>query len=234
MPELVVATYNTHRERKGRDRLLDELLQEGRSLVCLQEVSPVRAARIKHAFGPRSFVSVSKHGFQYLAIVLPEDARFLSRRTVQLNGHLGLLPTAWSVNLGHVLYRAGLPGWTDALEPRVAQGAHVSWRGVDLQLINTHLPFTSALRNKSLMRLQETLQGENVILAGDLNATPGDLFLNDLVLDGGLSLTGSHDATHDGGRRIDYVMFKGDFRETGYSLEEGFSDHRLVKATLEV
>lgn len=232
MPETFkLATYNTHRERKGRDRLLDELLQEGRSLICLQEVSPVR---IKHAFGPRFFVSVSKHGLQYLAIVLPEDARFLSHRTVQLNGHLGLLPAAWSVDLGYALYRAGLPGWTDALEPRVAQEARISWRGVDFQLINTHLPFTSALRNKSLMRLQKILQEENVILAGDLNATPNNLFLKDLVLAGGLSLAGSGDATHDGGRRIDYVMFRGDFRETGYSLEEGLSDHRLVKATLEV
>ena len=234
MPELLFATYNTHRERKGRDPALDELLREGRHLVCLQEVSPVRAARIKHVFGPRSFVSISKHGLQYLAIILPEDARFLSRRTVQLNGYLGLLPAAWSVQLGYALYRAGLPGWADALEPRVAQEAHVSWRGVDFQLINTHLPFAPVLRNKSFARLQETLREENLILAGDLNATPKNFFLKDLVLAGGLSVAGSRDATHDRERRIDYVMFRGDFREAGYSLEEGLSDHRLVRATLEV
>ena len=234
MPELVVATYNTHRERKGTDPILDELLQEDRSLICLQEVSPPRAARIKHAFGPRSFVSVSKHGFQYLAIVLPEDAHFLSSRTVQLNGYLGLLPAARSVRLGYALHRAGHPGWTDALEPRVVQEARISWQGINFQIINTHLPFVAGLRNKSLAQLQEVLQGENVILAGDLNATSKNLFLNDLVLAGGLSLAGSRDATHDSGRRIDYVMFRGDFREAGYSLEEGLSDHRLIRATLEV
>ncbi|MDQ4106143.1 MAG: hypothetical protein M3157_03080 [Actinomycetota bacterium] len=200
----------------------------------MQEVSPVRAVRIKRALGPKSFISLAKHGLQYLATVLPEDARFLSRRTVQLNGHLGLLPAAWSVSRGCALYRVGYTGWTDALEPRVAQEARISWRGVEFQLINTHLPFSPLLRNKNLTRLQAFLQGQNVILAGDLNATPKDLFLNDLVLAGGLSVAGSHEATHDSGRRIDYVMFGGGFREAGYSLEKSASDHRLVRATLEV
>ncbi len=234
MTDLVVATYNTHRERSGKDPLLDALLRERRSLVCLQEVSPVRAARIKHAFGPRSFVSLSKHGLQYLAIVLPEDAVFLSRRTIQLNGHLGFLPAAWSVRLGHALYRAGRPGWPDALEPRIAQNVCISWRNVEFQLINTHLPLVPFLRNKSLTRLQKILQGENVLLAGDLNTTLKALFLKDLVLAEGLRLTGFREATHDSGRRIDFVMFRGEFREVGYSLERGPSDHRLVKATLEV
>ncbi len=233
MPNLLVATYNTYREWNGRDRILDELLREGRSLVCLQEVSPIRAVRIKHDFGPRSFVSLARHGLQYLAVVLPEDADFLYHRTVQLNGHLGLLPSVRSARIGYALYRAGA-AWTDALEPRVAQEVRITWQGVDFQLINTHLPLTPALRNKCFVRLQKVLWGENAILAGDLNATPKNLFLKDLVLGDRLSLAGNRDATHDGGRRIDYVMFRGGFREAGYSLEEGLSDHRLLRATLEV
>lgn len=234
VPNLPIVTYNTHQEREGRDPVLDSVLRDGRSLVCLQELSPVRAARIKHAFGPKAFISLAKHGLQYLAIVLPQDARFITRRTVQLNGHFGILPAAWSVTRGCALYRAGYTGWTDALEPRVVQEARVSWRGVEFQLINTHLPFSRGLRSKSLARLQALLRGQNVILTGDLNAPLKDLFLCDLVLAGGLNVVGSHGATHDSGSRIDYVMFRGRFREAGYSLERSISDHRLVRAILEV
>ena len=201
---------------------------------CLQEVSPARAMGIKHAFGPQSFISFARHGLQWLAIILPEDARFVKRKTVQLNGHCGLVPAPWSVNLGRSLYRAGRKVWTDALEPRVAQVARVAWNNIEFLLINVHLPFVPILRNKSLMRLQDSLQGRNVILAGDLNAVPKNLFLNDMMLAEGLSLAGTRKATHDGGRRIDYVMFRGNFSETGYSLESGLSDHRLLRATLEV
>ena len=73
-----------------------------------------------------------------------------------------------------------------------------------------------------------------MILAGDFNATPKDLFLNDMVLKEGLNLAGTREATHDSGRRLDYVMYRGDFRETGYSLESGLSDHLLLWTTLEV
>lgn len=234
MSELMVATYNTRKESLGWDPTLDSVLHGGNELVCLQEVSPARAARVLSDFGTRSFVSLAKHGLQYLATVLPEDARFLSRRTFQLNGHLGLLPAAWSVRYGCALHRAGRPGWTDALEPRVAQVACISWRGVEFQLINTHLPFVAGLRNKCLVRLQELPRHRSSLVVGDLNATPDDLFLNDLVLAGGFSFAGKGGATHVSGRRIDYVMYGGGFREAGYSLERGLSDHRLVRTTLEV
>ena len=39
--------------------------------------------------------------------------------------------------------------------------------------------------------------------------------------------------THNPERRIDYVLLRGGFREGGYSLEKGRSDHRAVRAELE-
>ena len=203
-------------------------------MCCLQEVSPARAVSIKYALGSRSFVSLARHGLQWLAIVLPEEARFLTCKTVQLNGHFGLLPAAWSVDLGRTLYGAGSRFWTDALEPRVAQVARISWNNIEFLLVNVHMPLVPSLRNKSLVRLRNSLRGQNVILTGDLNAIPEDLFLNDMVLAEGLSLAGTREATHNSKRRIDYVMFRGDFRETGYSLTSGLSDHRLLQAKLEV
>lgn len=110
----------------------------------------------------------------------------------------------------------------------------IAYNGIELQVINVHLPLAASLRNKSFVKLQNCLEGKNVILAGDLNATPKDLFLNDMVLAEGLSLAGTLDATHEGGRRLDYVMYRGDFREAEYSLESGLSDHRLLRTKLEV
>lgn len=234
MTELTVSTYNTHRERSGPDPLLKDLLRERHSVCCLQEVSPTRALKIKYATGSRSFVSFGKHGLQWLAIVLPKNARFLSCKTIQLNGYFGLLPAVWSVDLGRTLYGAGSRFWTDALEPRVAQVARILWDDIEFLLINVHMPLVPSLRNRSLVLLRNSLRDRNVILAGDLNAVPEDLFLNDMVLAEGLSLAGTEEPTHDSRRRIDYVMFRGDFRETGHSLASGLSDHRMLQTKLEV
>ena len=81
MPRLTVVTYNTFQERKGRDPALDALLGEEETLVCLQEVKLTRALGIKRALGSRAYVSLAKYGLLYLALVLPEGARFLGRRT---------------------------------------------------------------------------------------------------------------------------------------------------------
>ena len=234
MTELIVSTYNIQCERSGTDPLLEDLLLKRHSVCCLQEVSPTRALKIKYATGPRSFISFAKHGLQWLAIILPDNARFLACETVQLNGYLGLFPAVWSVGLGRTLYGAGSRFWTDALEPRVAQVARILWDDIEFLLINVHMPLVPSLRNKSLVRLQNSLQGRNVILAGDFNAVPKDLFLNDMVLAERLSLAGTGEPTHDSRRRIDCVMFRGDLRETGYSSTGGLSDHRLLQAKLEV
>lgn len=233
MPLLTAVTYNTYREREGRDPALDALLREGSAFVCLQEVHPRRALEIKRSFGSRAFVSPVMYGWQYLALILPEEARFVRRRAVQLNSRAGVLVAGWSLRRSVQLYRAGRRSWRDGLSPRAAQVAAVSWRGRSFGFINTHMPYERVLRDRCLAMLPALVEGEDVILAGDLNATPRDVFLRDLLLATGLRPAGTEAPTHDSGRRIDYVLFRGGFREIGYSLQKGRSDHRVVRAELE-
>jgi hypothetical protein len=234
MPRLTVATYNTFQERKGRDPALDDLLREEVTLACFQEVNPARALRIKRTFGSRAFVSLAKYGLLYLALVLPEETRFLERRTAPLNGYGGIFPQPWSLRLSYELYRALRPAWRDGLEPRVAQVVRVLWQGWEFRLVNTHLPFESGLRNRCLDLLPGFLDAESVLLTGDLNATTQNLFLADFLLETGLRVAGTEEPTHDTGRKIDFVLYRGNFREVGYSLTKSLSDHRLVRVELEV
>src|SRR5918997_6043221 len=139
MPRLTVATYNTDQERRGRDPALEDLLREEETVICLQEVNPARALRIKRALGSRAFVSLAKYGLLYLVLVLPEGARFLERRTASLNGCRGVFPRAWSLRRSYALYRAGRPAWPDGLEPRVAQVTSVLWQGREFRLLKTPL-----------------------------------------------------------------------------------------------
>ena len=231
---LTVATYNTFQERKGRDPALEDLLQEEEALTCLQEVNPARALRIKCAFGSRSFVSLGKYGLLYLALVLPEGARFLERRTASLNGYGGFFPQPWSLRRSYELYRAGRPAWRDGLEPRVAQVVRVLWQARDFRLVNTHLPFESGLRNRCLDLLTGFLDAESALLTGDLNTTTQNLFFTDFLLETRLRPAGTEEPTHDTGRKIDFVLYQGRFREVGYSLTKSLSDHRLVRVELEV
>ena len=231
---LMVVSYNTYQEKNGRDPALDRLLDERDILICLQEVNPTRVLEIRRSFGKRAFVSLARHGFQYLAIVLPEDARFIGRRTAQLNGRFGMVPRIWSLRRGRALYEAGSPAWRDCLEPRVAQVARILWHGRTFGLVNTHLSLDAGLRNRCLSLLSGLLCEQDALLVGDLNATMEDLFLNDLILAEGLRPAGNNEATHASGRRIDYVLLRGDFREAGYSLKKSLSDHCLVRVELEV
>jgi hypothetical protein len=234
MARLTIATYNTNQERKGRDPALDDLLGEEGTMICLQEVNPARALRIKRAFGSRAFVSLAKYGLLYLALVLPEDARFLERRTASLNGFRGIFPQGWSLRRSYELFRAGKPAWRDGLEPRVAQVALVFWQGREFRAVNFHLPYDPGLRNRCLDVL-EGLAGEgDALLAGDLNARTQNLFLRDFLLGTGLSPAGDEEPTHGSGRKIDFVLYRGGFREVGYSLTKSLSDHRLVRVELEV
>ncbi len=234
MPLLTIATYNAFQERKGRDPALDALLREEETMVCLQEVNPVRALGIKRGFGPRVFVSLAKYGLLYLALVLPVGARFTERRTASLNGHGGILPKGWSLRRSYELYRAGRPAWPDGLEPRVAQVSSVLWQGREFRVVNAHLPYESGLRNRCLDLLPDLIGEGEALLTGDLNATTRNLFLADFLLETGLRPAGTEEPTHDTGRRIDFVLYRGGFREVGYSLVESLSDHRLVRVELEV
>jgi|SRR5215216_2531866 len=234
MPRLTVATYNTDQERRGRDPALEDLLREEETMICLQEVNPTRALRIKRALGSRAFVSLAKYGLLYLALALPEGARFLERRTAALNGFRGIFPQPWSLRRSYELYRAGRRTWPDGLEPRVAQVTRMAWQGRELRVVNTHLPYESGLRNRCLELLPDVVGEGEALLVGDLNATRQNPFLADFLLKMGLRPAGSEEATHKSGRRIDFVLYRGNFREVGYSLTESPSDHRLVRAELEV
>jgi endonuclease/exonuclease/phosphatase family metal-dependent hydrolase len=234
MARLTVVTYNTFQERKGRDPALDALLGEKETLVCLQEVNPLRALRIRRNLGSRAFVSLAKYGLLYLILVLPERARFLERRTASLNGYGGLLPRGWSLRRSYLLHRAGRTAWPDGLEPRVAQVARLQWEGRELRLVNTHLPYDSGLRRRCLDLLPGFLDLESAIVTGDFNATTQNLFLNDFLLRTGLRPAGAEEPTHDSGRRIDFVLYHGGFREVGYEVTRGSSDHRVVRVELEV
>lgn len=234
MSRLSVVTYNTFQERKGRDPALDGLLQEKGVMVCLQEVNPVRALGIKRALGARTYVSLARYGLLYLALVLPEGARFLERRTAPLNSHAGVLPASWSLRRSYELYRAGKPAWRDGLEPRVVQVTRVAWEGREFRVVNTHLPYEPGLRNRCLDVLKGLVGEGDALLAGDLNATTQDLFFKDFLLETGLRPAGTGEPTHDSGRRLDFVLYRGGFREVGYSLTESLSDHRVARIELEV
>ena len=234
MPRLTVATYNTGQEQKGRDPALEDLLREEETMICLQEVNPARALRIKRALGSRAFVSLAKYGLLYLALALPEGTRFLERRTASLNGFRGIFPQPWSLRRSYELYRAGRRAWPDGLEPRVAQVTRVLWQGREFRVVNTHLPYESGLRNRCLELLPDLVGEGGALLVGDLNATRQNPFLADLLLATGLRPASSEEATHKSGRRIDFVLYRGGFREVGYGTRESLSDHRLVRAELEV
>ncbi len=234
MPGLTVTTYNTHQELKGRDPALDDLLRDQEAMICLQEVNPARALGIKRALGSRAFVSLAKYGLLYLALVLPVGARYLERRTASLNGYRGVLPKGWSLRRSYDLYRAGRRAWPDGLEPRVAQITRVLWQGREFRVVNTHLPYESGLRNRCLDLLPGFLDADSALLVGDLNTTTQNLFLADFLLETGLRPAGTEEATHDTGRKIDFVLYRGSFREVGYSLTKSLSDHRLVRVELEV
>jgi endonuclease/exonuclease/phosphatase family metal-dependent hydrolase len=231
---LTVVTYNTIQEKNGHDPTLDALLGEEETLVCLQEVKPARALGIKRSLGPRAFVSAAKYGLLYLALILPVGACFLDRRTASLNGFKGALPRAWSLQRSYLLLRAGRPAWSDGLETRVAQVARVSWEGREFRVVNTHLPFDAGLRRRCLDLLPDLIGEEEVLLTGDINATTQNLFLNDFLLRTGLRPAGTEEPTHDSGRRIDFVLYRGGFREVGYEVTRSSSDHRVVRAELEV
>src|SRR5215217_9408249 len=235
---LRVATYNTDKEQNGRDPVLDALLREPRTLVCLQEVSISRAQEIKRSFRRRSFVTPLRvrYGLQFLAVVLPEGARFVKCRTAHLTHLWGLVPRAWCLRRSYQLYRSGSRRWRHALQPYAAQVGWVLWERRAFRLINTHVPGETGLRPRCLDRLHILLVcGQDVLLVGDLNATIENVFLADLLRATGLR---SRRSTSDplGSERdmIDHVLFSdGGLREVEYSLEEGLSDHPLVRVTLE-
>lgn len=231
---LAVTTYNTYRERAGRDEALDTLLRE-EALICLQELSVVRKRELRERFGDRVFLSRVMFGWESLAVVLPQDASFVARRTFQLNSYFGWIPTGWSLKRARMLRREERRAWRDGLTPRAAQVCHIVWRGREFRLMHTHLPYEAGLRDRCLSTLAGLLgTSGNAVLCGDLNATTSDVHLADLMLETELRPAGDEAPTLGRRRRIDFVAYRGGFREAGYALREGRSDHRAVGVELEV
>ncbi len=229
---LTVTTYNTYRERTGRDETLDALLtQDG--LTCLQEVSIERARELRREFGRRVCLSRVMFGWQFLAIILPEDASFIACRTVQLNSRFGMAPRDWTLRRAWMLRRKRGRAWKDGLIIRAVQVCYIVWRGREFRLLNTHLPFEWGLRDRCLGMLPELVGDGDALLCGDLNATTSDVHLADMMLETGLRPAGDEAPTL-GRRRIDYVAYRGGFRELEYGLFEGRSDHWGVRVELEV
>jgi endonuclease/exonuclease/phosphatase (EEP) superfamily protein YafD len=108
------------------------------------------------------------------------------------------------------------------------------WREREFRVVNTHLPYESGLRTRCLDVLRGLVGEGDAVLAGDLNATVQNLFFRDFLLETGLRPAGTEEPTHDTGRKIDFVLYRGGFREVGYSLTKSLSDHRVVMAELEV
>ncbi len=229
---LTVTTYNTYRERTGRDETLDALLRHD-GLTCLQEASIERARELRREFGQRVFLSRVMFGWELLAIVLPKDASFVACRSVQLNAHLGLIPKDWTLWRAWMLRRGRSRAWKDGLIVRAVQVCHIVWRGREFILLNTHLPFEWGLRDRCLGMLPGMVGDGNALLCGDLNATTSDVHLADMMLETVLHPAGDESPTL-GRRRIDYVAYRGGFRELEYDLFSGRSDHRGVRVELEV
>lgn len=233
MLRLKVVTYNTYRERKGRDAALDELLEED-SLVCLQELSIARAIEILRRCGRRAYLTPVMQGWEFLVMILPKTAIFEERRTAQLNSVYGVLPRSWSLRRARLLRTHGQPAWKDGLSSRAAQVAEVAWEGRKFRAVNTHLPYEPGLRDQCLGLLPTWIGEGDTLVAGDFNATMEDVFMKDLLLAKGFRPAGRGAPTHDSRRRIDYVLYRGGFREVGHDLRRSRSDHRVVRVELEV
>jgi len=108
------------------------------------------------------------------------------------------------------------------------------WQGREFRVANTHLPYESGLKNRCLYLLPDLVGDGETLLAGNLNATRRNLFMNDFLLETGLRPAGTEEPTHDTGRKIDFVLYRGDFREVGYSRTKSPSDYKLARVKLEV
>lgn len=202
--------------------------------MCLQEVGIERAWELWRRFGRRVYLSPVMFGWEFLATILPEDASFAACRTIQLNSHRGVIPSKWSLHRAWILRRKGKPAWKDGLTLRAVQVFQIVWRGREFRLLHTHLPFEKGLRDRCLAALPGLVGEGDALLCGDLNATLRDVHLTDLMLETNLRPAGPERPTHASRRRIDYVAYRGGFRERNYVMTGGRSDHRIVRVELGV
>jgi hypothetical protein len=203
-------------------------------VVCLQEVKPTRALVIKHSVGSRTFVSSAKYGLLYLTLVLPESARFLERHMASLNGYGGVLPKSWSLRRSYELHEASRFVWRDGLKPCVAQVTRVLWKGREFRAVNTHLPFDPRLRNRCLDLLPGFLGSESDLVTGDFNTIIQNLFLRDFLLATALRPAGTGEPTHDTGRRIVFVLYRGGLSRGRVRGDEELERPRMIRVELEV
>ena len=133
----------------------------------------------------------------------------------------------------------------DRISPRVVLHARVEGPGGPLDVLVTHLSLSRRARARTARELLGLPVGDDVVLLGDLNATPGDPALAALEDGGWLDAWKSSRRPNARGgtwpslapcRRIDYIFIRraGRWRVLGCEREPlAGSDHRGVSARLE-
>jgi endonuclease/exonuclease/phosphatase family metal-dependent hydrolase len=135
---------------------------------------------------------------------------------------------------------------TDKAEPRAALEVHIELpSGVKMAFVGTHLDHQRDQNNRMMQakRIMELYENSDlpIILAGDLNATPGSDPINLLLGQWSYAAQDNPKPTHPStkpARKIDYIMYKPKDRwkvvEVRVIDEKVASDHCPVLAVLEL
>lgn len=234
-----VLTYNIH-HGEGSDlkidleRIAEVILSADPGLVALQEVD-VRTSRVSGADQARELARLT-------------GMHVVFGRTIPYRGGLygNALLSKWPVNrfVNHAL------PFTAGREPRGVIEALIlappgEEGGADFQMFATHLDISEADRLLAVGQLQRLLADRPpdwpMLIAGDMNATPGSTVVNLLAKD--WTPASSSEPLHTfpaakPSRQIDFIFFRPATRwkviETKVLDENVASDHRPLLAVLEL
>jgi endonuclease/exonuclease/phosphatase family metal-dependent hydrolase len=192
-------------------------------VVALQEVD-VGVARTHRENQPRVLAEKLGYRYAFAAAIRREGGHYgvalLSRRPFSYARRLELRSSA-------------------AFEPRVAIDAGVCTGGKEVRVIAVHadvFPWSAAANARSLAHSVEQSVGKGVVLAGDLNATPGEEGPRTLKSTGLRDLLGMFDEGPtflDGkGHRLDYIFTDSALGERPFAgrVDVRVSDHIPVFA----
>lgn len=171
---LRVMTYNTHGcggmdGRVSPQRIARVLHQQSPDLVALQELDHGRSRSRSE-----DQASLVAEALGYHVVFCPTVLHGKSGRY----GHA--LLSRWPIEVIHVAELPGAPGgWWP--EPRGALWARIEVRGVDINIVTTHLGLSPRERQAQMEDLLgpswlgPVIANEPVILCGDFNLSPGSL-----------------------------------------------------------
>jgi endonuclease/exonuclease/phosphatase family metal-dependent hydrolase len=127
----------------------------------------------------------------------------------------------------------------DASERRIGLDVFLCVGPAALRVVDTHADVNSAAGTQNVIDLIAALQGSigsRLIVAGDLNATPGDPGPQALISAGLTDVVAAHDASQtEGDRRIDYIFADGAVAPrvgAAQVIDTDKSDHRPVVAEI--